>query len=306
MWDTEVDIACIGAGLGGLANAIAATDAGGEVLVFDAAPSHFGSLHGTVRERVRAKGGWLVHATLDAETDEYFAAFTEGVADLTDAEAGVPVRVARNLTREEAHGRFIEPFVGSRLTGWASQCLSSPCGLMYTSMRNWPTTTMRSADGQSIEAFSIGTVEWNDGHGEQALRRWMFDRARERDIDVQTGTLQRLVFEDGLVVGVVLTTPEGPYAVRTRAGVTIAPGDEDSPPDASQQPSGEPLHVCIVGRTASRFGRVELMNTEPAAAPRPTCTGSRRQFREGLHDSRQPALEVWRCGKPQGYSSLGQ
>jgi thioredoxin reductase len=33
MWDTEVDVACIGAGLGALASAIATADAGGEVLV---------------------------------------------------------------------------------------------------------------------------------------------------------------------------------------------------------------------------------------------------------------------------------
>ena len=37
MWDIEVDVACVGAGIGALASAIATADAGGEVLV--AAPS---------------------------------------------------------------------------------------------------------------------------------------------------------------------------------------------------------------------------------------------------------------------------
>ena len=39
MWDMEVDIAVIGAGIGGLANAIASVDAGGEVLVADSSRS---------------------------------------------------------------------------------------------------------------------------------------------------------------------------------------------------------------------------------------------------------------------------
>ena len=114
------------------------------------------------------------------------------------------------------------------------------------------------------------------------------------------------MFEEGVIVGVVLATPDGPRAVRTRAGVTLASTDQGHGYDAAAPASDGRLQVCVVGRTASRFGRVELLATEPTAPARPTCTGSRRQLRNGLHDARQPSLEGWRCGKVHGYPTLGQ
>jgi hypothetical protein len=132
-------------------------------------------------------------------------------------------------------------------------------------------------------------------------------QARERDIEVETSsTLERIVFEEGVIVGVVLTTPDGPHAVRTRAGVTFAPHDQDVGCYEEAATAGDRLQVCLVGKTASRFGRVELMATEPAAPSRPTCTGSRRQVREGMHEARHPSLEGWRCGKVHGYPARGQ
>jgi hypothetical protein len=309
MWDIEVDVAVIGAGIGGLANAIATVDAGGEVLVAGAAPLRRGEIaSGVLRERLGARQCTLLPETADCETNEYLSAVSEGVLLAAEPAGDVPVprREARNLSREEAFG-FVEPFFGSRLTAWAEQCISSPYGLMYTSMRDWRTTTMRSANGESVEVFSIGAMEWSDEFGEGALRRWLEEQARERDIEVQTSSsLERIVFEEGVIVGVVLSTPDGPYAVRTRSGVTLAPADQEPGADDHGRPdTGDRLQVCLVGRTASRFGRVELLSTEPAAPSRPTCTGSRRQLRDGLHDARQPSLEGWRCGKVHGYPALG-
>ncbi|HYO01271.1 MAG TPA: hypothetical protein VET27_04965 [Mycobacterium sp.] len=310
MWDTEVDVAVIGAGIGGLANAIATVDAGGEVLVADAAPAFHGDAAPVaLRGRIVAKRGALLHDTVDVETNEYLAAVSEGVLESADVvrDALVPRRTARNLSRDEAFGR-VETFMGSRLTAWAAQCIASPYGLLYTSMCDWRTTTMKSDDGGSIEVTSVGAMEWADGFGESALRRWMTAQARERDIEVEAAsTLDRIVFEEGVIVGVVLTTPDGPYAVRTRAGVTLASGDQDLGVDEHVElTTGERLQVCLVGRTASRFSRVELLATEPAAPSRPTCTGSRRQLREGMHDARQPSLDGWRCGKVHGYTTFGQ
>jgi len=310
MWDEEVDVAVIGAGAGGLANAIATVDSGGEVFVVDAAqPLRVDAAAVALRERVDIRRSWLLHDTLDLETNEYVAAVVEGLQESSEAspDPTVPRRCARNLSREEANSRFVEPFVGSRLGAWASQCYTSPYGLLYTSMRDWRTTTMRSSDGESIQVRSIGAMEWADGLGASALRHWLMAESRQRDIEIETDVaLERIVFEEGAVVGVVLTTPHGPYAVRTRAGVTLAPRDQDPISDYRDVPTpGERLHVCIVGRNASRFGRVELLATEPETV-RPTCTGSRRQLREGMHEARQPALEGWRCGKVHGYPAFGQ
>jgi hypothetical protein len=311
MWDTEVDVAVIGAGIGGLASAIATVDAGGEVMLVDAAAAYRGDAAPVaIRERVTAKHGSLLQDTLDLETNEYFAAISEGLLESANLvrDGAVPRRDARNLSRDEAFRSPVETFVGSRLTAWAEQCIASPYGLLFTSTSDWPTTTMRSANGQSIEVLSVGSMEWADGFGAGALRQWLTEQARERDIEVQTSsTLERVVFEEGVIVGVELTTPDGPLAVRTRYGITFAPQDQDPGDDGhSDLVAGDRLHVCLVGRTASRFGRVELLATEPLAPSRPTCTGSRRQLRGGLHDARQPALEGWRCGKVHGYPPLGQ
>jgi hypothetical protein len=310
MWDTEVDIAVIGAGIGGLANAIATVDAGGEVLVADAAPIDLSEpAPVALRERVDVRKSLLLHHTADAETIDYFAAVFEGLLDAVPSvgDGPVPRRNARNLSQDEAFGR-VETFVGSRLPAWAAQCVTSPYGLLYTSMRDWRTTSMKSDDGESIEVMSIGAMEWAEGFGESELRGWVSAQARERDIVVDEATsLDRIVFEEGLIVGVVLRTPDGPLAVRTRAGITLAPREQDAVSDEPDSAtSGDRLHVCMVGQAASRFGRVELMATEPAAPSRPNCTGSRRQLREGMHDARQPSLDGWRCGKVNGYPALGQ
>jgi len=328
MWDLEVDIAVIGAGIGGLATAIAAADAGGEVLVANAVPQK-PALPGTpsiapavpempaaltglspiaLRERVATARGWLRRDTLDLETNEYLAAVGEDITDsaIDRGNGTVPRRNARNLSTDEAFRRPVETFVGARLTGWAEQCVASPYGLLYTSMRDWRSTTMKSANGESVEALSIGAIDWADGFGDDALRRWLTVEALKRDIEIEAETrFERIVFEEGVIAGVVLSAEDGPLAVRTRAGITFAPSHHAI--DTGEQ-VGEPeerLQVCLVGRTASRFGRVELLDTEPAAPPRPTCTGSRRQVRDGLHDARQQALEGWRCGKVHGYPPLG-
>lgn len=310
MWDSEVDVAVVGAGAGGLANAIATVDAGGEVVVVDAAPTvRENAVPGALRERVEAKRSSLLPATLDVETNEYFAAVTEGIRQPEDPtpDLAVPRRVARNLSREEAFG-FVEPFVGSRLNSWAEQCFTSPYGLMYTSLLDWRTTTMRAAGGSCIEVLSVGEMEWAEGFGESELNQWLTAQACDRDIAVETSTsLERIVFEEGVIAGVVLSTPDGPWAVRTRAGIAFAPRDRD--PVADGHPglvAGDRLHVCLVGKVASRFGRIELLATTPAAPSRPTCTGSRKQLREGLHEARQPALDGWRCGKVHGYPAFGQ
>jgi hypothetical protein len=324
MWDLEVDIAVIGAGIGGLANAIAAVDAGGEVLVANAAPEASAvpgarpvplaqALPGhspiALRERVATARGWLLRDTLDLETSDYLAAVCEDITDsaIDPGNGAVPRRNARNLSTDEAFRRPVETFVGARLTGWAAQCVASPYGLLYTSMRDWRSTTMKSANGESVEALSIGTIDWADGFGDGALRQWLTAEALKRDIEVEAETrFERIVFEEGVIAGVVLSTEDGPLAVRTRAGITFAPSDHDTGPGEHVGVPEERLQVCLVGRTASRFGRVELLDTEPASPSRPTCTGSRRQVRDGLHDARQQALEGWRCGKVHGYPPLGQ
>jgi hypothetical protein len=310
MWDTEVDLVCIGVGIGGLASAIAAVDAGGDVIVADAAPDLGGDARSVAtRRRVGSLRGWLQHEAVDIDTDDYFSAVAEGLDPLARRADGsrVPMRVASAWTADE---RSVEPFFGAEIRAWDAQCLASPYGMLYSSVFGSEHTRMRSSDGESIAVMPIGEMDWHDGLGEHDLADWMAAQARERDVEVLASTrLKRLVFEDGLIVGVVLETPDGPFAVRSRRGVTLSPRDhEPASADRLTDPSpGEQKQVSLVGRTASRFGRVELVTiAAPTAVARPVCAVPGRQLRDNLRESRPVPSDAWRRGKVHGHTTFGQ
>lgn len=310
MWDIEVDLVSVGAGVGGLAGAIATADSGGEVLVADTTPCRAGGAAAVAtRRRVHSARGWLREALRDTETDQFFASLAEGLpgpAYLT-RDVPVPTRTATASPDDNA----VEPFLGSRLMDWASQCLTSPYGMLYSSVFGWDCTRMRSSDGGTIEVVPIGTIDWRRGLGGQVLQDWMLDRAREREIAMLTNTgMERLVFESGRVTGVVLSTSNGPLAVRARRGVTIAPPEHDSATVEIAPVGGEQRQVCLVGRTASRFGRVELLSgTAAEAAVRPMCPGptGASAFLAGLHEARQSShSDLGRFAEVHRYPTIGQ
>ncbi len=73
--------------------------------------------------------------------------------------------------------------------------------------------------------------------------------------------LQRLIFEEGRIAGAELSTPpDGTRLVRATHGVALSVGA--SPADADwpvQDEFPDGAQVAVVSRTASRFGRVELL-----------------------------------------------
>jgi hypothetical protein len=311
MWNREVDLICLGAGIGGLASAIASVDSGADVIVADPAPAAPGGAASVAtRRRVGSVRGWLQHDPVDFDTDEYFSALTEGL-DATSVRADaalVPKRLASAWTADE---RTVEPFIGATIRAWDAKCLGSPYGMLHSSVFGWDRTRMRSSDGDSIEVLPIGEMDWHDGFGEHDVLDWMTRQALERDVEVLAATpLQRLVFEEGLIVGAVLDTPDGPLAVASRHGVTLSPTDHEPVlvgGALTEQSPGEERQVCLVARTASRFGRVEFVTTTaPAADARPVCAASGRQLRGNMHESRQVPSDAWRHGKMHGHPPLGQ
>jgi hypothetical protein len=310
MWDTEVDLVCIGAGIGGLASAIAAVDADEDVIVAGTAPSLDRDASSLVtRRRVGSLRGWLQHETVDVDTNEYFSALVEGLDPLAyraDA-ARVPTRVASEWPADE---RTVEPFVGAAIRTWDAQCLGSPYGLLSSFVGDVKHPRMRSSDGESVAVTPLGELDWHDGLGEHELLDWMAAQARERDVEVIVASpLQRLVFEEGLIIGVVLDTPDGPLAVRVRRGVTMSPPEHQQASSVrlNDPSSDDRKQVCLVGRTASRFARVELVTTvAPPVVDRPVCVGSGRQLRGHLHESRQVPSDAWHYRKVHGHTSFGQ
>ena len=309
-WDEEVDVVCTGSGVAGLAHSVAVVDMGGEVFVADSGGDVEPS--GTpvaVRSRVD-RLHWLEVDVPDPETTEYFAALSADLGPLTRSarDIDVPIRVVDHAERVDTRGA-VAPFVGARLRDWAARCLVSPYGYLYTRVSDWPSTTLRAVDGESLEVTEIGSITADPANVSGLVLDWLTAQARDRCIEVHRATsLQRIVFEEGDVVGAVFTTPDGPLAVRARDGVTVA-GGRPQVTMAAEQPlpvDGATLRVCLVGRSASRFGRLELLTSEPLArGAASNCRPVNRHLHANLHETHSH-LQTWRCGKVDRYPSPGQ
>jgi hypothetical protein len=263
-WDEVVDVVCAGSGTGAVAAAIAAADAGLEVFVADSRgddglTERFDSSTGT-----GTLHGRLTMDGVDRETKEYLDAITQDLGPLTrfpwDLE--LPVRVVDDTSPVESGRSPAEKFVGARLRDWGARCLASPHGVIFSHVSDRNMATMRCSSGEAIEVAMIGSVEPDpDGTG-PALADWLGAAAHDRGIEVQAASsLQRLVFENGQVVGAVVATPAGDLALRARRGVIMATGGDDGRTTSlgSSLAGDATVRVGIVSRTASRFGRVELL-----------------------------------------------
>lgn len=289
MWDHEVDVVCVGGVVGALASAVVADDAGADVLVVTS----------------RAGGqGWPADQVTDEETLAYFAALTDGLATRPPRSADVPVRPVRPLTAAEK--RRAAPFYGGRLRTWNEQCLQSPYGLLHTRVSDWRTTTMRTLDNRSVQVKSVGMMALPVGDGPVPVAAWLNGEARMRAMNIETDArLQRIVFEEGVVVGAVFDTADGPYAVRSRHGVTLAPRTEHPVTDYVR--GNEEAEVALVSEIGSRFARVELLAAvPPAAATASTCSSSNRQLPKALREPRRNRAEARRSREVNGHPPSGQ
>jgi hypothetical protein len=291
MWDEEVDVLCVGGVIGALASAVVAADAGVDVLIARAT-AHDGS--------------WPTGAVSDAETTEYFAALAgESPAVASSADTGVTVRTVQ--APPEGRGRTVAPFYGARLATWTAECLASPYGLMHTRVTDWGTDSVRVVGEGPVQVKLVGTMA-TDGPGSDAssLAGWLFDAAHARGIGRGTeATLQRLVFEDGMVAGAVLATADGDYAVRARHGVTLAPAV--AVPAGPVLHGGQQMQVALVSKAGSRFARVELLTSAPPPATRNApCPGTNRQLPTTLREKRRGRSETRRWHKVDGHPPFGQ
>ncbi|MGX9790533.1 hypothetical protein [Mycobacterium sp. MMS18-G62] len=297
-WDDEVDVVCTGSGLAGLASAISAVDMDGEVFV--ASPhgdDDFISSRIAVRSRVDRLIPWLDIDVQDAETNEYFAALSSDLGPLrrSMSDVEVPIRAVDDLTPVDPR-RAIPPFVGARLRDWTARCLASPSGYLYTRASEWQSTPFCTQEGDTIEVAEIGCMTPDPDDVGGSVFDWLVAQARDRWIEShQNCSLERIVFEEGDVVGAVFITPEGPLAIRARHGVqVVSDGLQNEAPARQQLAVGEgPLRVCLVGRTGSRFGRLELLTPEPLAHGASTCRPVTRALHTNLHDGRAQ-LQTWR------------
>jgi hypothetical protein len=310
IWDEEVDVVSVGSGVTGLAHAVAVVDLGGEAFVAGSRGDYEPS--GTsvaVRSRV-GRLHWLDEVVPDAETNEYFAALSSDLGPLTRfaTDIDVPIRVVDHAAPVDPPGA-VAPFFGARLRDWAARCLTSPYGYLYTRVSDWQSTKLRALDGDLLEIADIGSIAPDPADVGGSVLDWLTSQARDRRIEVHQATsLRRIVFEGGAVVGAEFETPDGPLAVRARHGVTVGSGGPQGAIAAGRHLPADDgaLRVCLVGQTASRFGRVELLASEPLAmGPTSTCRPGNRQLHANLRETHSH-LQTWRCGKINGDPPLGQ
>ncbi|WP_142239818.1 hypothetical protein [Mycobacterium sp. ST-F2] len=197
-WDAEVDVLCVGAGIGGLATAIAAVDAGADVMVTGALhvddrrwvrgdEAHDTSLGAIIDSRIDAFGvprGVAVDepaeepappaapeiaepAELDSceqldATAVYFAAVSAEVDPAAEAHPAtarpVAARTVRELTESEAQSRSVETFFGAELLDWARVCLDSATGALYSTVRGWSADTVRDSSDTTLRIAPLGGV----------------------------------------------------------------------------------------------------------------------------------------------------
>lgn len=291
MWDEEVDVVCVGGAIGALASAVVAADAGVDVLVATTSADD---------------GSWLPGTVTDAETAEYFAELVgESPTVASAADAGLTVRLVQPPPEERS--RTVAPFYGARLKRWTAECLASPYGLLHTRVTDWDTDAVRTVGDGPMQVKVIGTMP-TDGSGSDAssLAGWLSEAARARSIGLGTqAALQRLVFEEGVVIGAVLSTAHGDYAVRARHGVTLAPAV--AVPAPTTRHDGREMQVALVSKAGSRFARVDLLTPAPAAVTRNApCSRTNRQLPTTLREKRRGRSESRRWRKVDGYPPFGQ
>lgn len=258
MWDEIVDVVSVGAGPAGLACVVAAVDAGLDVFV--AQPPSAGAPADPAPDTNDPRG-WLPVVS-DAETQAFFDALAEELptVPLPADPAALQIRALHDVQVDTSRRAHVETFVGSRLGTWAAGCIASPYGLLFTRVDHWPTDTMRTADGESFQVAALD----ESAQAASTFTDRLDALVADRDIDVCADhRLQRIVFEEGRIVGVVLDSPDGPWAVRARVGIAVT-SERPAPPDTRILDTDS--RIALVGLTASRFGRVEVLSTADAPA----------------------------------------
>ncbi|AKK25820.1 hypothetical protein [Mycobacterium sp. EPa45] len=241
-WDDVVDVICAGAGPGALAHAIWSADHDLDVELADAEISS---------------------QTVDLDTAAYLQSMTDdlGSADAPALDLELSTVRAQPVPVVKADRRAtIEPFFGSRLRDWSVRCMASPFGVIYSQIPEMM-TPMRADGGETIRVAALGDYRPDEDRPGAALTDWLRRQAGERDIFGEAGTaLQRLIFEEGRVAGAALSTPDGTKLVRATLAVALSigapPADTDWPVQSGLRMGAQ---VAVVSRTASRFGRVELL-----------------------------------------------
>jgi len=277
MWDRETDVIAVGSGLGGVAAALAAHDAGGDAVILEKAPklggvcAYSGGEVFVPRNHLMAADGApddpvAARAYLDFLAGGYSR---KGHADVLYEQGPVVARHAQErwgvkwqLIRDFpdyhypkapgtiAHGRYLEAelFDGKSLGAWQRKAYTTPHmppGVTHDELFAWGgLSAMAKWDfakmGQRVGADIRGMGPAMMGW---FLKAALIDRGLEAHVKCP---VVELVREGGRVVGVVAQKDGQPYRVRARKGVVLGMGGYDWNPALAKSFEGLPEWSSMV------------------------------------------------------------
>ena len=259
-WDLEVDLVCVGSGMGGLSAAVAAYDAGLQVLVLEKAKKVGGVTaysHGQIwcgANHLQDSAGYPRDSL--AATREYLQYVSGGQYEAANLEAlvvnsplviryfmeraGVRIKIISNFSDyyfpgapgSVAGGRVleVEPFPGAELGEWQHLTRTSPhvpAGLIHDEVFAWGgLASMQTWDaGVMAERIQNDMRTFGPGLAAYFVKAALVDRG----IPCHTETAgSQLVTEDGAVIGIRATPPRGgELLIRARRGVVLATSGYD-------------------------------------------------------------------------------
>jgi hypothetical protein len=208
---------------------------------------------------------WSVEE-FNSSTNDYLEELTSSLGPPAHAKASrhLPIGTVETFADKKADPtQAVPPFHGADLATWARECLTSPFGLMLSRVSSPMLTSMRKVDGPTIRAGLIAPVPTSRSR-EMTVRQWLSGLAREKGVTVQEScAVRRLIFHDGQLVGAVFDTPDGVRTVRTRRGVLLGTSCSAGDDTLAILPMalGSDTTLCVVGRPASRFARLEFLRS---------------------------------------------
>ena len=272
MTTREVDIICVGSGLGGLTAAIHAHDLGAEVLVLEKAPKlggvcaySGGEVFVCCNHLMQAEGKAddvdAAHAYMDflaggyADPELAKVIFDMGpvVAQWVAENAGVAWKIINNFPDyyyphapgTVAHGRYLETelFEGADLGDWQKKTYTTPHmppGITHDELFEWGgLSAMPRWDFRTMGKRLMKDIR---GMG-PAMMAWFVKAAMvDRGIDAMLETpADSLISEGGRVTGVIAKTKAGEsIQIKARKGVVLACGGYDWNPKLARYFEGLP------------------------------------------------------------------
>lgn len=216
LWDHIADVICVGSGPGVHAVAAVCAADGLDTLTL----------------------GWP-SGPLDGDTATFIAAMTEdlGEPDLgePDVQRDCAPIIAAAAEFRRGRGERLDTFHGAELRRWASQCLASESGVLFTQVPDRLLRPMRTGDGDLITAVVVP----DDGQpaGDFA------------------GILTGLILVDGRPAGALIDGPDGRLMVGAELGLAFAVGRADGARSAAPGDA----RPALVSRRGSLFARLQPM-----------------------------------------------